>query len=402
MGVYAQHAKFFNTIDQNICPRQAFLDDLQQEIVKLQELGHHIILMLDGNEDMRHGPMQRLFQSLQLREVILERHGQRAPSTYKRNTNDVPIDGIWASLSVQISAGGYFGFDEIIEGTDHRALWIDLTYKIAFGCDKYSPIIRPSARRLNTQNPNTMNNFNKKRNQYAERFQLGERIIKLEQSIQGPLNINQIKEYEAIDRLRMHHAKLAEAKCRKLRYGNVAYSPTLQQAREKIAGWSLLLRLKQGHRISSRKLARTLTKANIAIQSKLLTLLNIKDELVAATKKYYELKKSAVQLRETHLSHLATVMAAQGNLQKETIIKQLRLREQQRNTARRIKHLRGRLTRTATTTVTIKDKSGVNIDISDKKEMEKAIINTNKKNSNNLFRQTSTNIPTTNYSAIKA
>jgi hypothetical protein len=78
-------------------------------------------------------------------------------------------------------------------------------------------------------------------------------------------------------------------------------------------------------------------------------------------------------------------MAAQGNLQKETIIKQLHLREQQRNTARRIKHLRGRLTHTATTTVTIKDKSGVNIDISDKKEMEKAIINTNKKKNPTIF-----------------
>jgi hypothetical protein len=86
-----------------------------------------------------------------------------------------------------------------------------------------------------------MNNFNKKRNQYAERFQLRERIIQLEQSIQGPLNINQIKEYEAIDRLHMHHAKLAEAKCQKLRYGNVAYSPALQQARDKIAGWTLLI-----------------------------------------------------------------------------------------------------------------------------------------------------------------
>ncbi len=78
---------------------------------------------------------------------------------------------------------------------------------------------------------------------------------------------------------------------------------------------------------------------------------------MAATKTYYDLKKSAVQLRETHLTHLATVMAAQGNQQKETIIKQLRLREQQRNTARRIKHLRGRLTRTATTIVTVTNKN---------------------------------------------
>jgi hypothetical protein len=37
MGVYAQHSKYFNSIDQNTCPRQAFLDDLQQEIIHQQQ-----------------------------------------------------------------------------------------------------------------------------------------------------------------------------------------------------------------------------------------------------------------------------------------------------------------------------------------------------------------------------
>jgi hypothetical protein len=67
--------------------------------------------MLDGNEDMHRGLFSQTFCSLQLREVLLQRHGNKAPSTYRRNTNDIPIDGIWASLGIEIIAGGYFDYD---------------------------------------------------------------------------------------------------------------------------------------------------------------------------------------------------------------------------------------------------------------------------------------------------
>ncbi len=230
MGVYAQHAKYFNLINRDSCPRQAFLDDLKQEIIRLQQEGHNIILMLDGNEDMRRGPLKILLTSLLLKEVILQRHGNRAPSTYRRNSKDVPIDGIWASLNIDITAGGYFAFDEVISATDHRTLWIDITYNTAFSCEEYPPICRPSARKLNNQNPNIRDNFNRKRRQLAAKSNLCNRIVMLEHSIAKKMSIEQIQEYEAIDRLRTHHARIAEAQCRKLRCGNVPYSPELQSA----------------------------------------------------------------------------------------------------------------------------------------------------------------------------
>jgi hypothetical protein len=61
MGVYAQQSKYFNSIDCDICPREAFILDLKQEILLFQEAGHHIILMLDGNKDMRR---RKLSQTL--------------------------------------------------------------------------------------------------------------------------------------------------------------------------------------------------------------------------------------------------------------------------------------------------------------------------------------------------
>jgi hypothetical protein len=70
-GVYAQHAKYFNSIGRDTCPREAFLTDLSEEIVKLQEAGNHLLLMLDGNEDMQKGQLAQSLTKLQLREVIL-------------------------------------------------------------------------------------------------------------------------------------------------------------------------------------------------------------------------------------------------------------------------------------------------------------------------------------------
>jgi hypothetical protein len=43
MGVYAQHSKYFNYINREICPREAFIIDLRNEILQLQETGSHLI-----------------------------------------------------------------------------------------------------------------------------------------------------------------------------------------------------------------------------------------------------------------------------------------------------------------------------------------------------------------------
>jgi hypothetical protein len=82
----------------------------------------------------------------------------------------------------------------------------------------------------------------------------------------------------------------------------------------------------------------------------------------------------------SHLEQLASAIASSGNLKRASILKQLRHRESQRTTARKIKYLRGKLSRNSTTMVTVKLDDGSTKDITDKREMEKAIIASNKKN----------------------
>jgi hypothetical protein len=189
MGVYAQHSKYFNSIHWDICPREAFLMDLKNEILTLQEAGKHLIVLLDGNEDMRRGQLANIFSSIHLHEVILQKDGLNAPSTYRRNMTDTPIEGIWASAGIDITAGGYFKMDEVIIGTDHSCLWVDIRYEVAFGFSGTPPITRPSAKRLNTRNPIIRDNFNQRRRKQAEQQDLLERIIVLEESIKGELTL---------------------------------------------------------------------------------------------------------------------------------------------------------------------------------------------------------------------
>jgi hypothetical protein len=76
----------------------------------------------------------------------------------RRNTSRKPIDGIWASPSINIVGGGYFLFDEVFPDTDHKCLWIDITYITAFG-HNMPAIVRPSARRLYCRDPHIVQNY---------------------------------------------------------------------------------------------------------------------------------------------------------------------------------------------------------------------------------------------------
>jgi hypothetical protein len=98
--VYAQHRTFFNSIGRDICPEGSFFLDLCSSISKLKEAGDHIILMLDGNTDMRISDLQQSLSSCHMREVILQKHGTNGPSTFRRNTTRTPIDGIWATQGI--------------------------------------------------------------------------------------------------------------------------------------------------------------------------------------------------------------------------------------------------------------------------------------------------------------
>jgi hypothetical protein len=75
---------------------------------------------------------------------------------------------------------------------------------------------------------------------------------------------------------------------------------------------------------------------------------------------------------------------AEQHSHKEKIIRQLLHREGQRRVTRKIRFLRGKLSRNSTTMVTIETLTGELQDITDKREMEHALMENNEKKIDNL------------------
>ncbi len=61
--VYAQQNAFFHSIGSPRCPRKAFLQDLCKDINNFLESGDKIILMLDGNSNMRQSDLTSALES---------------------------------------------------------------------------------------------------------------------------------------------------------------------------------------------------------------------------------------------------------------------------------------------------------------------------------------------------
>ena len=225
-------------------PREAFVEDICREVKEAHSQGIQVIVMLDGNSDMRSGFLSSAFKSASLQEAILRRHGESGPSTFRRNQSNTPIDGIWVSSGMAIKQCGYLDFDDVVIGADHRCLWLDITFAVAFGSN-FAPIVRPKARRLHCRDPRIVNNYLKIYEKEASRVNLLQKVDSLLSRLEYPLPIDLQDEYEDLDKLRCNITQEAERKCRKLRKGQVAFSPALQRASRVIKAYLLLLKKKK-------------------------------------------------------------------------------------------------------------------------------------------------------------
>jgi hypothetical protein len=246
-SVYSQHRLFFSLKGDPRCPRVAFVEDLGNKITEAQWEGDRIVVLLDGNMDMRNNPITNTFLRLQLEEKILLHHGMQRPETYKRNKNNSPIDGIWASKEIRITRGGYFDYGQLIPSADHRCVWMDISFQEAFG-HNMPPVPRPKTRRLHCRDPRIVLNYTREYEKLATKHILLLWVKKLDQFISYPPTPAMKWEYEAIDSIRIDITKYAERKCIKLRMGQVAFSPELQHASRTIRAVTLLLRKKRAIR----------------------------------------------------------------------------------------------------------------------------------------------------------
>jgi hypothetical protein len=201
------------------------------------------------------------------------------------------------------------------------------------------PIVKPFMRRLHCRDPQIVENYTRRFVKLAQKAKLLEKVTALDQCASYPYKPSLSYTYKTLDAIRCEITSSSEKKCRKLRTGQVAFSPALQNSMKTIRAWSLLIKKHKGEKVSSRLLARTLNQSGITQSARELSLKDLNLSLKEAYQDYYKLKAHHHALRQSYLYELAEALAESQKTSKETLIRQLIVHESQRKTARKIRYL---------------------------------------------------------------
>ena len=189
------------------------------------------------------------------------------------------------------------------------------------------------------------------------------------------LNEYQREEYEEIDRIKTFAMEEAERQCRKLKMGEIPWSPELQKVRNKIEYLTLSMRRKLGRKVHAVTLIRTSKKAGMQVEAKTANQIEamIKDEY----KIYRKLKKSSKNDRADYLDSLAEALEKAGKGSKAKLIQSMKKAEANRQMFRKLAIINKKMQDLSTKSVTVKTVNGEK-EITDKEELENAIINSNR------------------------
>jgi endonuclease/exonuclease/phosphatase family metal-dependent hydrolase len=311
MGVattYQQQCRSLLSENNATCPRDMFFTDLKTSVQEHQEKGDTIVVMGDFNEYVGSKVISSFFEDLSMKEAILHRHGKKAPNTFKSGTQ--AIDGIFVSNHAQVLQSGYTSIDWGAP-TDHRMLWMDINLEDCLG-RKLPKFWVPSARKLQLEDPKVVNKFIQLRQIFTKKVKLKERLIQLNDTVQASgFNTELLQELNDLDKLRVSIILLSEHRCRRLKVGNVEWSPPLQQSINRIRYYRKSKMKFQGRKVNSRTLRKLYKKCvNVTrVYNFSQSVCQLKEEFNT----YNDLKKQAKNLRLTHLQELGQAQAEYNN-----------------------------------------------------------------------------------------
>ena len=357
-STWNQHKRHFSGIGLDINPREKLLQDLGQQMRNWYREGSQLIVFMDANEYILSPQLSQFFQQFQMNEAILKQHAdKKAPPT--RYPGSTTIDGAWASSSLSIIQAGYSAFCDAY--FDHRSSWIDVTCTSAFG--HLSPALCPFVmRKLKLEDPKVVKKYNTILETQLTSHNIGKKLKHISKQVAKgyELTESQQKELELMDKIRIEAMVHAEAKCRKLKMGGVAWSPDLQTHKDELSLWECAFRIKVlKAKISIRELKRRENKCEYTGTPILdMSIEQIKQNRKQARKDAYTCSKDADTRRQTFMVELAQRRANEGNSKAEKQLKSLMQREISRQSWRRIRHVSGKTNNNAVTMVEIDNDDG--------------------------------------------
>lgn len=273
--VYSQHEYYYRAIDQSNGyrnPRKSFFEDLDNSIKSWMEAGDQIILGLDANEDIHSRNLQQWIESWGLVDALHRHHPHHLrTATCNKNSNNVPIDGIFISPGLHIQAAGMTGFGELYADSDHRLLWVDIHMESLFGCLPPTPDKRPE-NSLPIRDPRAMKKYNKYVKQQFEIHKIAEKTFALEvKASEGEFSIEDRIQYNNILCIQNDIRRRARKRCRRFYTSQIMYTEELGSLYRRRKLWKLIKLKRSNVRVDLRTIRRLMQQVNepMALQASL-------------------------------------------------------------------------------------------------------------------------------------
>jgi len=292
LSVSTQHKTYLQSHNDDRHPRQAFLEDLEEELQSWIAMGDQIILSGDINDNIFDRHIVELFERHNMTNIIFDRHDPtHAPTTYYRTRSNRIVDGMWATPGITITRGGYLEPGDF--PGNHSLIWADISYACALGHNPPTPN-RPNARRLQLWNQKCKAKYQARCTQEIRNLNLRHRQTQLiNNSTYGVYPTpTQALEANAIDALRKRAMEKAERKCRHLKMGGVGFSEATELPKHTIAFWETAVKRRKGIRISPAHWDRKKHKARITLDTKNLSLETMDAHIQLAKESYRQAKSN--------------------------------------------------------------------------------------------------------------
>ena len=355
--VFMQRERYLKKCNVSMCPRAHMIRDLVQFITGLLSENNKITLAADINEHVIDGTLPKALKKLGLLEAHVKKFNIPGPASHV--TGSRPIDGVWVSGDVTPSAVSVFPHK--FGAGDHRVILVD--FDLDQVVQRSVRICTPSMRRLICENEQVVEKYNNVALSLLTSNKISQRLEQLEESF-GSIDIDHwCVKLNMIDEQVTDILLHAEKKCRKLRTGEVEYSPEVSEAAEKWYAWRMMLKAAQGGRTNTRELNRLASKWNIDT-SNLNNIWSLKMNVERSRREYLVLKAQQAVHRRKYLERT-------GRLAKWK-------RESRKRQYKRCNSTFGKKKMKSINNVEYRD-NGVLIQTSTKEELEHAIM---KENSN--------------------
>jgi hypothetical protein len=101
-SVYSQQERRLRILQDNRNPRRAFVKDLEVQLDSWITEGNLLLIGIDANDNIRTGDVNAMIRSRGLTDVHAAQHPHLPTEcTCNKNTQGIPVDGIWASPSLK-------------------------------------------------------------------------------------------------------------------------------------------------------------------------------------------------------------------------------------------------------------------------------------------------------------